>query len=284
MPRTIVIAPGDVRWDPASRLIEPLLRATQRAPWLTPTNLARALEGPRTPRQRASYGEAARAEELGRTYLSAVRTQGERLDRLGSVLADPAPVVQPFQQALLRAQSSAWRSQPETGTSLLRSVRRELTARTDAVRVLSEGRIVFSGDVGAVPITIANDLDQVVTVGVRLVGEPAARLSSQPLEGIEIEPGRRVSVDLDARVIGGEPLSVQVQLITPEGDDYGTPGLITVASTAYARAAAWVVILAFVAIAVFVVVGITRRIRKARKAGAAPRSPEGGRPSGTLGS
>ena len=42
-------------------------------------------------------------------------------------------------------------------------------------------------------------------------------------------------------------------------------GQITVTSTAYSRAAAWVVALAFLAIAVFVVVGIVRRIRAARR-------------------
>jgi hypothetical protein len=37
-----------------------------------------------------------------------------------------------------------------------------------------------------------------------------------------------------------------------------------VTSTAYSRAAAWVVAAAFLAILVFVVVGVTRRINKAR--------------------
>ncbi len=39
---------------------------------------------------------------------------------------------------------------------------------------------------------------------------------------------------------------------------------ITVTSTAYSRAAAWVVALAFLAILIFVIVGITRRIRTAQ--------------------
>jgi hypothetical protein len=38
-------------------------------------------------------------------------------------------------------------------------------------------------------------------------------------------------------------------------------------STAYARAAAWVIAAAFIAIVVFVVVGITRRIHKATRGG-----------------
>jgi hypothetical protein len=72
------------------------------------------------------------------------------------------------------------------------------------------------------------------------------------------------SVDIDARVIGGDPLHVDVQLLTPEMAPYGRPASIELLSTAYSRAAAWVVAAAFVAIVIFVVVGVTRRIHKAR--------------------
>jgi hypothetical protein len=67
-------------------------------------------------------------------------------------------------------------------------------------------------------------------------------------------------------VIGGDPLTVEVQLLTPDMAPYGKPATIDVRSTAYSRAAAYVVAAAFLAIAVFVVVGVTRRISKARAA------------------
>jgi hypothetical protein len=86
-------------------------------------------------------------------------------------------------------------------------------------------------------------------------------LESEPLTGINVEPGRKVSVDLQARVIGGNTLPVRVQLLTADGSRFGSPARIDVASTAYARAAAWVVAIAFVAIVVFVIVGVIRRIR-----------------------
>jgi hypothetical protein len=44
------------------------------------------------------------------------------------------------------------------------------------------------------------------------------------------------------------------------------PATVTLASAAYARAAGWVVLVAFIALALFVVVGVTRRIRKAQVA------------------
>ena len=264
-PRRVVIAPPAL-WDPAARLVSPLLRATRTAAWLQPVTLDGLLDGPRSPRQRESYGPEAKRAEISPEALAAVAREQDRLGALAAILDDPSQVVEPFGQALLRAQSRAWRVESRTGAALVTSIRRELAARTDAVHVLSRGSIVFSGDVGAVPVTIENDLDSAVTVGVQLIGEPAARLSSAPLEGIRIEAGHRVSVDLDARVIGGDPLTARVQLLTPEGERYGMPSRVTLSSTAYARAASWVVIAAFIAIAVFVVVGVVRRIRKARAA------------------
>ncbi len=149
-------------------------------------------------------------------------------------------------------------------SALLTSIATKLADETARVRVLSEGTITFSGDTGRVPITIANDLDRSVTVGVALRGRPSLRLSSEPLTQIRIEAGRMASVDIDARVIGGEPLTVDVQLLGPEAQSYGRSATITVASTAYARAAAWVVAAAFIAIVIFVIVGVIRRIRKAQ--------------------
>lgn len=269
--RTIVIAPRNVRWNPNPDLVNPLLRASVRAPWMTTTTLDALLaeNPPLIPRERAGYGERAREAELSQDYLNQVARVAQRIALFSAVLDNPAGATEPFATALLRAQSAAWRSEPDVGVTLLRSIRAETNEAINQVRVLSSGNITFSGDVGRVPITIANDLDQSVTVGVRLIGTPSARLSADDVTDVRIEAGRKASIDVDARVIGGEPLDVRVHLITPEGALYGTPAVIQVNSTAYARAASGVVIVAFIALTIFVVVGLTRRIHQARKQRAA---------------
>ncbi len=257
-----------MRWTPTASLLAPLLRATRTAPWLSPLSLERLLAAPAptVSRQRGGYGQKAREAELGAQYMARVSRASADLDAFTSIIDDPTGISEPYAEALLRAESSAWRSEPARGEKLLSSIRTSLDEETARVRVLSEGTITLSGDAGKVPVTIANDLDRSVTVGLTLRGRPPLRLSSEPLTGIRIEPGRMASVDIDARVVGGDPLAVDVQLLGPEGQDYGDPASITVASTAYARAAAWVVAAAFLAIVVFVIVGVTRRIRKAHAA------------------
>jgi hypothetical protein len=266
--RTVVAAPSSVRWAPTASLLAPLLRATRSAPWLSALPLSTLLEAPAptASRQRGGYGQKAREAELSKEYMARIARVSEDLDAFTSIIDDPTGISEPFAEALLRAESAGWRTEPAVGDLLLASIRASLDEETARVRVLSEGTITLSGDAGKVPVTIANDLDRSVTVGLALRGRPPLRLSSEPLTGIRIEPGKMASVDVDVRIVGGDPLPVDLQLLGPEGQDYGQPASITVASTAYARAAAWVVAAAFLAIVVFVVVGVTRRIRKAHAA------------------
>lgn len=263
--RFVVAAPASVRWDPTASLLAPLLRATGTAPWLATSSLEELLSAPvsSTSRQRGGYGPKARAVELSPAYMARVSRAADQLAVFTSIIDDPTGISEPYSAALLRAESAAWRTATTTGEKLLTSIETSLAEQTAQVRVLSEGTLTFSGDTGRVPVTIANDLDRSVTVGLILRGRPPLRLSSKPLTGIRIEAGRMTSVDIDARVVGGDPLTVQVQLLGPDGEDYGQPAAITLVSTAYARAAAYVVAAAFVAIAVFVVFGVTRRIRAA---------------------
>jgi hypothetical protein len=261
--RAIVVGPDDIRWEPSTTVVNALLRATLTAPWMTPLSLDELLSGPTNPlqRKRGGYGRKARAAELSTDYLTQVRRASDELAAFTSVLDNPIGISDVYAAALLRSASSAWRAEPERGLELLQDTRGQLTAQVDQVQVLSEGTVTFSGDNGRVPVTIENNLDRAVTVGVELRASPSLRLESEPLDGINIEPGRKVSVDLQARVVGGNTLPVRVQLLTPDGSRFGSPARIDVASTAYARAAAWVVAIAFVAIVVFVVFGVIRRIR-----------------------
>lgn len=274
-PRTLVVAPASVRWDATASLVSPLLKATRSAPWLDPMSLERLIEGPRASvnRERAGYGAKAREAELSPSYMAQVAAVTDQLNSFTSIIDDPTGVAEPYSAALLRAQSSAWRSEPREGERLLASIAGELDDEMGQVRVLSEGTITFSGDRGRVPITITNDLDRDVTVGVTLIGEPALRMQAEPLTDIPVEAGRMASVDIEARVVGGDPLTVRVQLLGPDGSSYGEGSEIQVTSTAYSRTAAWVVALAFGAIVVFVIFGVTRRIRAAARTPTA-RAPE----------
>ena len=267
--RAVVVGPDDIRWDPSGTVVNALLKATVTAPWMKPLTLTDLLDEPVNPlrRDRRDYGKQAKAAELPDAYMQDVRRTSDELAAFTSVLDNPIGISDTYAAALLRAESSAWRSEPTVGASLLNNISTQLSEQVAQIGVLSEGTVTFSGDSGRVPITIENSLDRTVTVGVQLRASPAIRLESEPLQGIQVEPGKKVSVDIEARVVGGNTLPVRVQLLTPDGTVFGEGARIDVASTAYARAAAWVVIVAFIAIVIFVVIGVARRIRLASTSG-----------------
>ena len=262
-PLTVVAAPSDVRWAPVPSFLRSVLRATQTAPWMIPTRLAALTNSPRGLSNRLTYVPGDHPA-LTTAYLTRLKAVQGKVTQLTAVQQTPGPVNAAYSEALLRAQSSAWRNQPGIGAALLGAISRELNTQINQVRPISSGTITFSGDAGNVPVTLANDSDTVVNVGLALVGEPSSRLESTAKTGILIEPGQKISVELPVRILGGDPLPTKVQILTPKGAVYGTPANIILVSTAYARAAGWVVLVAFAAIAIFVVVGITRRIVQAR--------------------
>lgn len=263
-PTTVVVAPDDLQWQPTAQLLEPLLRATQGASWLHDATLEDLLTMPRAKRIREPYSAASRDAELPGNYVQSVAKSQARVERLAAVLQDPSIVAPPFVEALLRSTSVAWRTEAASGRALLADINAELARSAALVHVLSSGNVVFSGDSGRVPVTIANDSDQAVNVGLSLIGHPSARLVSAPMSDISIAPGHKVSLEVEARVLGTEPLTVDVQLLTPQGQAYGKPASISLGTTAYARAAAWVMGLAFAGLAVFVTIGVARRIRTSR--------------------
>jgi len=262
----LVLAPPLTGGNP--RVLAAVLRATALAPWIDAVPLSditvQASGGGFT------YGSAGREAELPATYLDRVRQTQQRLDRFAAILADPASIVEDFTQALLRAQSAAWREQPLVGEELLTSVAVHLDERRAGIEVLNGRTVTLSGDSGRIPVTIMNNLDQPVSVGLRLVGDPKVRLNSDVVPTLTIAPGRATSVDIPVRVAGSEPLRVSVQVLTPTGTVFRTAPVGTVYSTAYARAASWVVGVAFIAILIFVLVGITRRLLAARRSATAP--------------
>ncbi len=267
--RFVVAGTANIRWNPNATALSELLEATTTAPWLRSGTLTELLaEGATTTaRERGGYGPQAKESEITQEYLGQVQRVSTQLASLTAILDNPTGFSDAYAEAIVRTESAAWRKEPQTGLELLRSIRLGLTEQIRQVYALSAGTITLSGEEGLVPVTIANDLDRAVTVGVQLRGAPAARLISAPLYGITIEPGKKVSVELSAQVVGGSALSTGVQLLTPDGQNFGSPAQIQLESTAYAQAAAWVIAAAFIAIVIFVVVGISRRIHKATTGG-----------------
>ena len=264
LPRSILAVP-DQRWSPRSGFLRQTLRALRQVPYAELVGYAAARkDAVEVPRTRVAYPPEQRAAELPIEYLDTIKAQARQARRLESILTEPSGVR--YGESVIRQASAAWRADGQTGIQLVRSVTAQLASQTSKVRVATTGTFTLPGDSGRIPVTVANDLDQDVLVGIRLESDEPARLSAPEIAAFEVPAGRKVSLEVEAQVVGSGTLPVRLQLTTPEGRRYGEPVTVQVRTTAYSRAAAYVVSGAFVLLAFLLGMNFVRR-SKARQEG-----------------
>ena len=265
---TIVVAPSPT-WNPSQLVVPPLVRNLPRARWLRTTTASTVLSAARATSSPtatlAAMTPAARRAALGPRFTTMIRSSQRRLASLAAVVDSPDRITEPFSSAIMRLGSSAWRTERAAGIRLGTTIESQLKAEIGSVRVLAGGVKNLSNDRPDIPITIANDLPVPVHVGLVLTANPAIRLSAQPMPTTTIPANRKVSVSVQAQVVGSGEVDALAQLTTPDGTPYGQPVAITLRNSAYSVAATWVVVVAF-AILVLLLIGNSVRRRRERLA------------------
>lgn len=257
LPRSLIAVP-DQRWSPRAGFLRQTLRALQQVPYAELVGFKAARrEAVEVTRTRLPYPPEQRAQELSIEYLDVIKGQSRDARRLESILTEPSGVR--YGESVVRQASAAWRADLQTGVTLVRSVSAQLASQISKVRVATAGTFTLPGDSGRIPVTVANDLDQDVLVGIRLESDEPARLSAPEIAPFNVPAGRKVSLEVEAKVVGSGTLPVKLQLTTPTGRRYGEPVTVQVRTTAYSRAAAYVVSGAFVLLAFLLGMNFVRR-------------------------
>lgn len=258
-----LIALPDPFWNPQPGFLAGTLAATAASPWtkLMPMSM---LPNP-------SAIEAARLKDpmtfVPQTVQAREAVIGASLAELGEIndiLLSPDSRVRELRESLMRSASGAWVTDPDTGMRLASRTLEEITTYQQQVRVTTSGLITFPNDNGRIPLTIANDFNVAVNVGVRLAANPEFRVEAQPIEPITVPPGQKISLEVPVKVVGSGRVLVSAQLVTPSGDTYGQPAEFEVRTTAYTRVAGWVTAVALALLSVIVIVGVIRSVRRGR--------------------
>jgi len=270
----IVLVTPPRRWNPDPRLLAAVAAALRQAPWLTPAPLT-SLEATRPPavrREPLVYPESARRAELAPALLQNVSALSRRVRRYQSILTQPEAVGGSYAPAILRAESSAWRS-GTAGYSYELNVRRSLERLEREVRIISRNTVTLSAKRGKIPITVTNDSKQEVTVGLRMESTVSRRLSVQPVPKRTIKPQHKVTFDVPATAVANGIVAVTAQLETPSGQPYGERLTLQVRATNYGRVG--LVVVGGALSVLFAVVAV-RLYRRARAAAAdhTERTPE----------
>ncbi|HVV77606.1 MAG TPA: DUF6049 family protein [Mycobacteriales bacterium] len=273
--RSILIAPAR-RWDPSPTLATDLLADTGKVPWLSSTTVGSILAGPpdtSVERQPLTYPSAARHAELPPSYVRSVAKQQRLLSQLTAVLPPGDAETRPFSTALLRALSSAWRGAPGARQAWLNAFSASLHTQYDAVHIVSApySTVTLTGHGGKVPVTIANNLSAPASITIQL--ENAGQRLTLPHHGrvsVAIPANRQTTVDVHATAKTSGVFPLTVQLLTPNGQKYGTPVQLYVRSTVYGTITLVITGAATAALLVAVGIRLTRRALATRRAGSAP--------------
>ena len=240
-PRGILLAPPH-DWRPAPGFFRSLVRGLGAAPWLRlqpATSLAADVsQGPdQSERRLATVTAADLSAGLPRPYLNRVEQSRHDAASFGrAVGSDFPPAAGSFARSLLVAESSDWRpaGARARGRGFIRAVDQGIKSVYRRIQV-GTTPVTLTARRGTIPITVANQSNQRVTVILRLtspkVDLPAA---SQPFV---LEPRRRTTqlLEVGTRATGTFPIRIDV--LTPDGRETITGGEIRLISTAFNRVA-----------------------------------------------
>jgi Family of unknown function (DUF6049) len=241
-PRGILLAPPQ-GWRPSGAFFRSLVRGLGAAPWLrlepASTLAGEVPQGPEEGERRLATVTAADvAAGLSRTYLKRVEQTRSELDSFRRAVGSD---FQPadggsFARDLLVAESSDWRPPGIRGRG--RGYVRAVTQGIGSVYrriVVNATPVTLTARRGKIPITIANDSEERVTVVVRLTS-PKVDLPSAG-DPFVLEPGRRTTqlLDVGTRATGTFPIRVEV--LTPDSEVRIAQAEVRLTSTAFNRAA-----------------------------------------------
>ena len=192
------------------------------------------------------------------------------LQSLTSVLSQPQPLADQLERGLLRAESAAWRGREVAGNAFARSVTAAIAKAQAGVHIVPSGPVTLTSRSGQIPITVANDLDQAVTVRLDVATVPSVRMTLSQPGLVTVDAGRRATVEVKAEAAVNGRLVVQARLFAPDGQAYGPVVSFPVRATGIGEVAQWVVGGALVLLTVALTYRIGRAIRRGRHPAPAP--------------
>jgi hypothetical protein len=272
--RSILIAPTP-RWQPSEGYAASLLADTGKVPWLAPTTLSAILDGqpdPSVEREALDYPSADRSTELPAAYLHQVAEKHRSLSQLTNILPAGDPETRPLSAGLLRALSTAWRGVAAPRRGWLSDFGHQLDSMTSGVHIVSlaGSTVTLTGHGGKVPITIANTLDAPAQITVQLDAHERLSLPGNGRVAVTIPADQQTTVDVHATAKTSGVFSLDVQLLTPNGQKYGAPVQLFVRSTVYGTITLVITGAATAALLVAVAIRLTRRAISARRASSTP--------------
>ena len=252
----VVIAPS---FDPG-----PAAEWSIRANYIAPRPLSAITRSGRYSGQIESGG----AKPLSPMQIATADTAARSADTFRSAAVEQQAVDAAQAQSIADVLGVRWRSNRDAGQTAAQAAARRIAADLSAITVMAPPEVTLSSSAGGFPITISNDTDVAVRVGLQMESSNPA-LSFPDVKPIEIAAGERRTVTVDIDLKEQNATTVTTHLVTPDGERFGTADEFIVRSSRVGL----VLWATMAAAGLFVVFALFRRFGRRRNSLAA--SPAG---------
>jgi hypothetical protein len=211
-----------------------MMRDTTQLPWLQPAALDAVPAGPAG--QTSALTAAPATSPLDATGMAAVASAvAAREDLAGAATGDPAPALAPYDAAIARATSLAWRGNAAPFRTAARDLAQVVGRLRDRVALVApaDGTYSLASNDAPLVLTVRNDLPFAVAVLLQLGTHGAPGLDLGQLGRQTLAPGSRTILQVPTQLRRSGGFTVVATLTTPSGRPLGDPVQIKVKSTAY---------------------------------------------------
>jgi hypothetical protein len=210
-------------WDPGGHWQAADFFEGLDVPWLDLVSLDRA-PADTTPTFDAGLGYSAgeRRAEIGPANVSAARTLVTTASVMGRLLRSTNDVQHALTGIALEAVSYHARRDPVNARNQVLAVNATMRGRLEQVSVIGTDFVTLSGGSGTLTVTLVNQLDQPITVGI----EPRASGTGVHIEAprpLDMAPGQRMVLRLHASASSIGVHQVTLTPVTSDGAELGTP-------------------------------------------------------------
>ncbi|GAA2239777.1 hypothetical protein GCM10010401_10380 [Rarobacter faecitabidus] len=250
-------------WDPDVAITQAMTQAIESAAFVNPIGLGALSAEPVEIVDRALPRASKRIERLRLTASdwSSLVASAKRATDFAIIADNPEALTAPLTDAVLLASSVSLLRNSEARDDAIPGIERaseELIGSQDVI-IGSDVNLISAS--GLLPVTLANRLDQDVTVNVSLVPDQA-RLIAEPVTGVRVPAGSQTSVDIPVRAVGSGDVHVEVRLVSSAHRVVATPASFEVRVRADWESRGTILVGGLLALAL--IAGIFRTIRRGR--------------------
>lgn len=232
----LVVAPP-LRWNPRESGARALVQTWESTQWIQPVSLSEVAAGDGVLR----LGDRQSPQPVNPAIADGLTTLAQDVERLQPLFADPVLVPDELPEVTARAVSYAWQQDPTGGIGYVQALGRQVSAAERQVGLVVSPAITLSSRSGRFPITLVNDSDVDVVVGVDFTSQNSTRLRVEDVEPLVLDAGEKRTVTATALATANGRLEVTATLVTTENAAVGSP-VRTIVDVTNVGALGWTVI------------------------------------------